>query len=368
MRGHLDKWLLWTTILLVFFGFIVFFSASLGILARDGQSSFDSVIFSQAFFGLGGGFIFLYITSRIPYEFWKKYSLFLFAFSIILTLLVFVPGIGFSHGGATRWLDLGPFSFQPAEILKLGFVAYFATWASNVKKNIQTFRFGILPLVIMLSITGMILLAQPDTHTLIIITVAAIGMFIVAGAKWKHFFVLIGASLILSTILFFTSSHIHARIMTFFNPGSHLYGAGYQVNQSLIAIGSGGFWGRGLGQSIQKFSFLPEPIGDSIFAVLGEELGFWGGLILIVLFVAFAIRGFFIANRSKDDFGRLLAVGIVIIIVIQAFLNIASMLGIFPLAGVPLTFVSHGGSALLMSLAMVGILLNISKSARLKRR
>ncbi|HET8574779.1 MAG TPA: putative peptidoglycan glycosyltransferase FtsW [Candidatus Paceibacterota bacterium] len=363
-KERMDKWLLWLTITLVAFGFVVFFSASLGLLAKSGQAEFASVVFTQLVFGIIGGFIFMYTMSSIPYQFWRKYSLYFFVGSLFLTLMVFVPHIGFSHGGATRWINLGPFTFQPSEFLKISFVIYFATWATNAKKHIQSLKYGVLPLGVMLGVTGLILLKEPDTDALMIITSAAIGMFIVAGGRWKHFIGIFVTGLLLGVFLFFSVGYIHNRVIVFFHPQTEIYGAGYQVHQAMIAIGSGKIFGRGLGQGVQKFTYLPEAIGDSVFAVLGEELGFLGGLFLIGLFVAFAARGFIIANRAKDQFGRLLAVGIVIIIVAQAYLNISSMLGIFPLSGLPLTFVSHGGSALLIALGMVGILLNVSRTAK----
>lgn len=362
-----DPWLLGTTIFLVVYGFIIFASASLSILADFGRGTYTSIVLHQLFLGVIGGFIFFFITSRIPYGFWKKYSPFIFVGALILTLMVFVPGIGYSHGGATRWLYVGGFSFQPAELLKLAFVIYFATWASNVQKNIRTLKFGMVALGVMLGICGVVLLAQPDTDTLVVMTMAAVGMFVVAGAKWRHFFAIMLTILIAGGALVFTVPYIQDRVVIFMNPGTQIYGDGYQIHQSFIAVGSGDLFGRGLGQSVQKFDYLPEPYGDSIFAILAEELGFFGSSLLVGLYCLFAFRGFSIASRAKDTFGRLLAVGIVILIVSQAFLNIASLIGLFPLAGLPLPLVSHGGSALFISLGMIGILYNISRSTKRKK-
>lgn len=280
-----------------------------------------------------------------------------------MTVLVFVPGIGFSSGGATRWLSFGPLpSFQPVELLKLGFVIYFAAWISGVRQKIKSFQFGLLPLVMIIGVISVILLAQPDTGSLLIIIVAGLAMFITAGGRWRDVLVVGLIGIVLLAGLVYTRPYILDRLKTFVNPGADLQGSSYQLNQSLIAIGSGQLFGRGFGQSVQKFNYLPEPIGDSIFAVAAEEWGFVGSTVLIFLFLAFALRGLKIAAGAKDMFGGLLATGIVILITVQSLVNIASMLGVFPLTGMPLLFVSHGGTALFFAMAEAGIILNISKS------
>jgi cell division protein FtsW len=189
-------------------------------------------------------------------------------------------------------------------------------------------------------------------------------MFFVAGAELKHIGGIIGSGIALSGLLILVRPYIRDRIMIFLNPASDPLGAGYQIQQSLIAVGSGRFTGRGLGQSIQKFSYLPEPIGDSIFAVYAEEWGFVGCLVLLSLFAVLLVRGLRIAAHAPNTFSRLIVVGIVVSIISQAWLNIASMLGVFPLSGLPLTFVSHGGTALFFALAQMGVVLNVSKHTR----
>lgn len=364
MGKSMDRSLLITIIALVVIGFFIFVSASLGLLAREGGASFSSVAFNQVFFGIFLGGITLFIVSHIKYRFWRKYALYIFLFSILMTLLVFVPGLGFESGGARRWLSLGPFSFQPSELLKLGFVIYFATWLSGVREKVQSFKYGLLPFMVIMGIVGSILLAQPDTDTLVVIFAAGLAMFIVSGARWRDIGALALTSVTAFAVLAFARPYIMERVLTFLNPTSDPLGSSYQIQQSLIAIGSGQVFGRGFGQSIQKFNFLPEPIGDSIFAVAAEEFGFVGSVALLFLFIFFAVRGLKIATRAPDHFGGLLAVGIVILIISQAFLNIGSMLGVLPLTGLPLLFVSHGGSALLVALAEVGIILNISKYSK----
>lgn len=363
MHHGIDKTLLILTAVLVSVGFFIFTSASLGLLARDG-ASFSSVAFSQILFGIIGGSIALFLTSTIHYRVWRKYAIYIFGATVILTLMVFIPGLGFSHGGATRWIALGSFTLQPAEVLKIGFIIYMATWLSGVYKKIDSFRHGTLPFFGIVGLVGVIMLLQPDTDTFLIMSVAATAMFITAGGKWLHVLGIGLLGLLLILVLVFTRPYIKDRVMTFIDPSRDPQGAGYQIKQSLIAVGSGEFVGRGFGQSIQKFEYLPEPIGDSIFAVYSEEFGFVGGMVLITLFVSFALRGYSIAARATDVFGMLLAVGIITLIITQTFLNIAAMLALAPLSGLPLPFISHGGTALLATLAAVGIVLNVSKYQR----
>jgi len=363
MHHGIDKTLLAITGLLVAVGFFIFTSASLGLLARDG-ASFSSVAFSQIFFGIIGGSIAMFFSSAIHYRIWRKYAIYVFIFSIALTLMVFIPGLGFSHGGATRWISLGSFTFQPAEVLKIGFIIYMATWLSGVHKKIESWRYGTLPFFVITGLVGIIMLLQPDTDTFVIMGVAATAMFITAGGKWSHVVTIGTCAMVLIILLAFTRPYIKDRIMTFFDPSLDPQGSGYQIKQSLIAIGSGQITGRGFGQSIQKFEYLPEPIGDSIFAVYSEEFGFLGSSMLIILISSFALRGYKIASRAADLFGMLLVVGIMTMIVTQAFLNIAAMVALVPLSGLPLPFISHGGTALLVTLTAVGLVLNVSKYQR----
>jgi cell division protein FtsW len=348
---------------LLFSGFVIFISASLGTLASN-QDKFTNLLISQLGFGLALGGIAMFVTSRIKYVFWRKYAFWIFLFSIALSLLVFVPGIGMEHGGAQRWLDLGFTTFQPGELLKFGVTVYLAAWFTFVKKRIQSMYFGLYPLMAMLGIAGGLLLAQPDTGTFLIAAAAGTAMFIAAGARGRELLLLIVLGVLLLGVLAFFRPYVMDRFTTLFNHDD-FQGSGYQVRQSLIAIGSGGLFGQGLGQSVQKFNFLPEAHGDSVFAVASEEFGFIGSSFLIILYILFALRGLWIAARAPDRFGGLLAVGLVILIVSQSFINIASMLAVAPLTGVPLIFVSQGGTALLIAMIEVGILLNISRYRRL---
>jgi len=362
MRGKkIDKFFLTTVLILIFLGIAMFVSASLGILIRSKQEFF-SVLFSQLVLGLLLGLAGMYFALKINYKFWRKYALFIFLGGIAITAAVFIPHLGWSHGGAERWIKLGSFgTFQPVEFLKFGFIIYFAAWLSWAKNKVGDFKFGILPLLLMLGIIGFILFKQPDTKSFILIFITGISMLFISGVSLKSIFG-IGAliAIVLGSLVFFTP-YLQERVKTFINPSEDPRGASYQIQQSLIAIGSGGIFGRGYGQSIQKFSYLPEPQGDSIFAVLGEELGFIGTCLTILLYSFFALRGLRIANNSPDQFSRLLVSGIVILITAQSFMNIASITGVFPLTGVPLVFMSQGGTSLMIYLMAIGIVLNISK-------
>ncbi len=360
MEKGVDRTLLGIVILLVVFGFFVFSSASLGLLAREG-ARFSSVAFSQIIFGICGGTVALFLASQIFYRNWRQYAFYIFVATILLTLCVFIPGLGMEHGGAQRWIKIGGFTFQPAELLKIGFIIYMATWLSGVQKVIGTFKQGTLPFVLITSIVGIVMLLQPDTDTFLIMAAAATAMFITAGGSWRDVLFMFVAAVLLVAVLAFSRPYIKDRIFTFFNPSLDPQGKSYQIQQSLIAIGTGGLTGRGFGQSIQKFEYLPEPIGDSVFAVYAEEFGFVGSALLVTLLSFFTFRGYKIASGATDLFGMLLVVGFVTLIMLQAFLNIAAMLALAPLMGLPLPFISHGGTALLATLASVGIVLNVSK-------
>src|ERR1035437_1831058 len=324
-KNKIDKIFFGIVIALVVIGLIVFTSASLGILAKS-EAKFSGVMFSQFIFGFLGGLIALYIGFRIPYKLLKKYSLILFVLSIILTALVLVPGIGQSHGtGARRWIDILGYSFQPVEFLKIGFIIYFAAWLSWVKEKVREPLFSILPLLIMLGIIAAVLIKQPDTKSIILITITALIMLFVSGAPLKYILGILSIAIIALVILVSFKPYLKDRINTFLNPGENSRTSSYQLQQCLIAVGSGGLFGRGLGQSIQKFNYLPEPQGDSIFCVIGEELGFWGTTLLICMYIAFALRGFRVAYRAPDSFSKLLVIGLITLITAQAFMNIASI-------------------------------------------
>lgn len=349
--------------LLVVAGLFAFFSASLGVLARD-QGKFYQILVSQIALGLLGGGVALYFCSRIPYRFWREKSTMILVAGLGLTLLVFVPHLGFAHGGARRWVSLFGISFQPVEFLKIAFVVYLATWLSWTKKRTSNSFLGILPLILILGLMASVLVFQPDTKSLILMTVTGFCMLFLSGINMKHLFIFGGGIAALFIVVALNTPYLRDRIDTYLHPANDPTGSSYQLQQSLIAIGGGQLSGRGFGQSIQKFSYLPEPQGDSIFAVIGEEFGFIGTTIIVLLYVLFAMRGLWIARRAPDLFSGLLASGLVILMSAQVFMNIAAITGLFPLTGVPLVFMSQGGTSLLISLAAVGIILSISKERK----
>jgi cell division protein FtsW len=362
-RAKSDKLFLFVSLTLVVLGFSIFSSAALGLLARE-SSNYSSVAFSQTVLGLCLGFVALVAASNINFKIWRKLAFYILILAIVLNLLIFIPGLGVTHGGATRWLSVAGVSFQPSELLKFAFIIYFAGWCASVKDKVKTFKFGLAPLLVLYGIVGFLLMLQPDTDTYFIIVISGIAILMAAGGRWKHFFVLIVLGICMLGVIAFAKPHVMRRITTFFNPQVNALDASYQVRQSLIAIGSGGVFGRGFGQSVQKFTYLPEATGDSIFAVVGEEFGFVGSVVLLGLFATFTIRGLKIASRVPDVFGRLTIVGIVIMIISQSFVNMGAMLGVVPLSGITLPFVSQGGTSLFATLFEVGVILSISKAQK----
>ena len=344
-------------------GLAIFSSATLGLLARE-NSSVSQDILLQAGLGLGLGFLAFLAARAISLIWIRRLAPYLFLLTIIFTALVFVPGIGFHAGGATRWVDLGFTTVQPAEFLKIGFVLALAAWLAPRAQKLTSVWRGLVPFVAMLAVPAVLLLAQPNTSTALLLLATGAVMYFSAGAPWRDFGILAVGVVVAFGVLILARPYVLDRIETFLNPQENPLTTGYQIQQSLIAIGSGGLLGRGFGQSVGKFNYLPEPDGDSVFAVFAEETGFVGASILLALFVALAARGVVIAGNSRDLFGGLVALGFSFIIIFQACINIAAMLGIIPLTGLPLPFVSHGGTALMATLLMCGFILNVAAHQR----
>jgi len=362
MKRGLDKSLFIITAILVVAGFFIFTSASLGLLTREG-ASFSSVAANQILLGAVLGFVALVILSRLNYKILRPLALWGFAAACIISLLVFVPGLGAKFGGARSWLLIGPFSFQPAELLKFAYVIALAALLANpLRGRLADWRkfisFGALT-----AIAVVLLILQPDFGTCVVLVAAGSAMLFTSGARLRNLLIVVGVLAVLATSFVLIYPHALARVTTFLHPERDPLGAGYQIQQSLIAVGSGGFFGRGFGQSLQKFNHLPEPIGDSIFAVFAEEFGFFGCLVLLGAFLLFALRGLRIATRAPDYFGALVVTGCVSLITFQSLINIGAVLGVLPLTGLPLVFISHGGTALLFALAEVGLILSVSRKA-----
>ena len=355
-----------------FVGLAIFASATLGLLARE-NSSVSNDILVQAGLGLGGGMLALIVAALMPLTHIKRTALYIYIGTLLLTALVFVPGIGHSANGATRWINLGFTTMQPAEFLKVGFVLAFAAWLAPRARQLGNPRKGLVPFLAYTGASAALLLAQPNTSTTLLILATGAVMYFAAGAPWRDFGILIGGAALLVGALLFASMVLHIddyrlrRLETFINPASDPLRGGYQIQQSLIAVGSGELAGRGFGQSVAKFNYLPNPDGGSIFAVFAEETGFIGAVLLVALFMGLAARGIVIAGKARELYGGLLALGLSFLIICQAFINISAMLGIIPLTGLPLPFVSHGGTALLALLLSCGLILNVARQQSAKR-
>lgn len=361
----IDKTLLTLVLILLAFGLVMI--ASAGVIYSETRFADAYYFFKhQLFYGVIPGIFVLYMFSRIDYHFWKKISVLFFFVSVIFLIMVFVPGVGNRIYGASRWIQLGPFSFQPSEMAKLSIIIYLAAWLeSRGIHRIKDIYEGLLPFLGIMALIGFLIIKQPDTGTLGVIVLTSMAIFFVSGASMKHIFSLGGVGVLMLWILVKVEPYRLDRISTFLDPGADPQGIGYQINQALLAIGSGGLFGVGLGHSRQKFNYLPEPVGDSIFAIIGEELGMIGAMALVILFVALAMRGIKIAKNSPDVFGKLLATGVTMWMVLQAFINISANVALVPLTGIPLPFISYGGTSLVFLMAGVGILLNISKHTKL---
>lgn len=319
----------------------------------------------QIIFGLLPGIAAFLVMVKIDYRKWKKYAFPLLIISIILLLIVFIPGLGASYGRARNWINFFGMSMQPAEIVKLTFLLYLTAWLEKREKDkIKDFSSSFIPFVAVLGVIIFLMALQPDIGTMIVIVLISLAVYFSAGGSLIHlsWLSLLGGGFLF--LLIKIAPYRAARLTTFLHPELDPQGIGYHINQALLAIGSGGLFGLGFGHSRQKFQYLPEVAGDSIFAVIAEELGFIFSVALVVLFIFLAVRGFKIAERAPDGFGRLVAVGITSWFIFQAFINIGAMISIFPLTGIPLPLVSYGGTAMAVGLAAMGILVNISKYVR----
>lgn len=359
-KGVVDKPFLYAACALIAVGFIILSSASMAIAYKD-HGSIIYYIFRQLKFGGVIGISTLFICQLVPYRYWKHLALPFIVISFILLALVFIPQFSYGAGGARRWLKFGSISFQPSEILKLGFVIYLASWLDARRKDIRSISYGIMPFVLMVSIIGVFLMMQPDLGTFGVILATAGMMYFLSGGKISQMGSMLAFGSVALYFLIQLAPYRVARLLVFLDPSYDIKGLGYQINQAFIAIGSGGFWGLGFGRSLQKYNYLPEPMTDSIFAIVAEEMGFMGAGALVMLFTFFFWRAFVIAKKAPDVFGRLLAAGLAISIMVQAFVNMAAISGLLPLTGVALPFISYGGTSFVITMAMTGIILNISK-------
>ncbi len=366
-----DTLLLGVTIGLTLFGLAMIASVSVfesfqitSRLVQSGDMSEPSNAFYlwRNFWHVITGLGIMAFFATLPYRLWERLALPLFVISLLLLLALFIPGIGADYGTSRSWLDVGPFSLQPSEFVKIGLILYLAVWLQKREQLIQTLEQGFLPFAILLTLTTFLLALQPDLGSVLVLSCIAVSMFFVAGGNVLHLFIGGALSALLSMPFILSKGYIRARFLAFINPNdpSIMETIGFQINQALIAIGSGRFFGQGYGKSVQKFGYLPEVQSDMIFAAMGEELGFFRLLIILTLFTILIVRGYRIARLAPDRFGLLVASGITSWIAFQSVINIAVNLALMPITGLTLPLISYGGSSHWSLLAAIGILLNIS--------
>ncbi len=357
----MDRKLLTITLILIVFGLVVLSSA--GIV--DGQKKFGSPYYyltHQLLYGILPGLVLMLVFSLIDYRFWKKVSLLILVGSLALMIMIFMPTFGHGLKGATRWISLGVFSFQPAEVLKLSLIIYLAAWFGNRDQRTKKLSYSLVPFLMVLSFAVLLLFLQPDIGTLIIVSFIALGIYFMAGFSYKQFAGIVLVLFLGLLAIIVVEPYRFDRLKSFWDPSVDPRGSSYQINQSLISIGSGGLFGIGYNHSSQKQGgFLPEVIGDSIFAIIAEELGLIGSAFTIGLFGVLCFFMVNIAKNAPDKFGTLFVMGINIWIMSQAFVNIAAISGLVPLTGIPLPFISYGGTAIAVLLSGMGIVFNVAK-------
>ena len=357
VAGKIDAWLLIIVLTLLCIGIVMVYSASAFQAARDqGDASY---YFQRELMWTILGIVAMLLTLRVDYRQWRRFSL--IGMLIILPMLVIVLKFGVNVYGASRWLSLGSFfSFEPSELTKLMLALYIANWLARKGDQVGTFLYGLAPFIILVGIVLGLVLLENDLGTAIIIAGFATAMFFTAGANITQFLLAMACGGLIFLKEAFSSYRFY-RITGFINPFKDITSINLQLYQALLALGSGGWFGLGLGNSRQKTGYLPFPYTDSIFPIIGEELGFVGSAVIVILFLFLAFRGFRLARRTPDLYGALLATGITTWLVLQAIINIGANTGTIPYTGVPLPFISFGGSSLVVSLAAVGVLLNISR-------
>ena len=357
-RGMIDMPFLLLTVLLVLIGVIMMFSASYAS-AYATENSSTYYFARQGMFALVGIGAMLFV-SRLNYQMWRFLAFPILGVTILLMMAT--PVFGLAEGGATRWIRLGPLSFQPSEIAKLAVILSFAAMISQYKDRMQTFK-GLLPFAGILGILVLTLIFQRHLSGIVIICAVAAAMLFLGGAQLRWFTLGIGAVAVFGVIYLNTMGYAAARITAWRDPWSDSQGSGYQIVQSLYAIGSGGLMGLGLGRSRQKYLYLPEEHNDYIFPIVCEELGFVGAVVIIVLFMLLIIRGYWIAMHARDRFGALIAGGISTLLALQVFFNIGVVTNFLPATGISLPFFSYGGTALLLQLFEMGLVLAVSRQS-----
>jgi cell division protein FtsW len=356
-----DYILIATIFILLCFGVIMVFSSSY-VMAYKWYGNSFYFFTKQAIYALIATIIF-FITANINYLHWRKFAIPILIISIFLLLLLYIPGLARYIRGARRWLSLGPVSLQPSEVAKFALILYTADCLTRkTTEDIETFVRGILPVFIITILIFLLIFAQPDFSTSIVIIACSFIMLFMGGSRITQLFALITLLIPPGIIMMLGEEYRRVRLLSFLNPWEDPLESGFHIIQSLLALGSGGISGVGIGASRQKFFYLPDQHTDFIFSIIGEELGFIGTLAVIILFLIFLWRGFLIAIKTEDNFGSLLAAGITTLIVFQAVVNISVVTKLIPTTGITLPFISYGGSALMVNMFCCGILLNISKT------
>lgn len=360
VAGHAaDNRLFAAIFVIVIFGLVMLFSAS--SVAGYLKSGSPSYFLKHQFFGLLLGVVGFFVGYRFDYHIWRRFSFHFLLASIFLLLLVFIPGLSADYGTARNWINIFGFSLQPAEFVKLSFLLYLAAWLESKKEQFADASQSIFPFLMVLGFISILMLMQPDIGTLAIIGAVSLIVYFVGGGMLKHLMLIVVPLFLVVIFVFNFHGYQLDRLKCYHDPEFSSQEKCYQINQSLIAVGSGGLWGRGVGESRQKFMYLPEVWADSIFAVIAEEIGFIFSLALISLYFYIFYRGYRIAKYAPDHYGRTLAMGIVVLLMVQTFLNIGGITNLIPMTGVPLPFISSGGSSISVMLMSMGILLNISR-------
>lgn len=361
MRKGFDTTMLLLAVVLTCFGVVMVYSSS-SIMAEKRYTDGFFFLKRQGVYAIAG-FMVMAAAMHFDYQLLRKLAVPFLLFCIALLALVLIPGIGTHAGGASRWIRLGPVSVQPAEVAKLGLVVYMAHSLAKKKEKVKSLFNGFIPYMIVLALLLALLLLQPDLGSAMTLSGVAMVMLLVAGTRLTY---LISIAIIAAPLLYYavmTVDYRRRRIMSFLNPWEDPSNSGFQIIQSWIAFGTGGLGGNGLGQGKQKLFFLPEAHTDFIFAVVGEELGYVGVFVVTAMFLMLILRGIRTSLAAPDDFGRFLAFGLTLLLGLEAFVNIAVVMGMLPTKGLALPFLSYGGTSLLTTLFAIGMLLNISSYA-----
>jgi cell division protein FtsW len=355
--GPMDLPFFLLVLLVMCFGLIMMFSASYASALYTMDNSAYYFI-KQGLIALGGTAVML-VISRMNYQYLRALSIPMLIAALVL--LILVPIIGFDAGGATRWIKVGPVQLQPSEVAKFAVIVSFSSMISVFREKMKTFKYGILPFAVVLVVIAALMLWQPHISGAILIVVVGGALMFVGGVHWGWFAGAIAVAVVVGYFVMTNMAHAITRIRVWQDPFSDPQGGGYQIIQSLYAVGSGGLFGLGLGKSRQKHLYLPEQHNDFIFAIVCEELGMVGACLVLFLFALLIIRGYWIAIRSRDRFGSLMVTGIITLLAVQTFLNVAVVTNLIPVTGISLPFFSYGGTSLLIQLAEMGVVLSVSR-------